>query len=651
MTPAELPFLAELIDVKPDQARWRSAVETVLGGSARLMLVPKDQFARSSAAIDPLHLRGRLTFHGVAMNLDSTPEPSTQRLAGKVDHKDTPFRGWVQNHLAAEERNLLCVEDARDLDGPGGRVTLAGQTRRGMRGSHGRSDTVNIIGFSNEDALADIEVQLSLIENQLSDLDQQRNSIDEQRASLGRRRRGFEAVQDVSWTDIDVAGSESRIRELEHARELILSADDRLQALEGHIAHLDKTLDDVQERHYKYRDIRNRLNAEHTSIVDRQDEVTTDLDQLDRDGVTLSDTQTAHLDAEFAAAVAPRDPAVWADFVENCARLQGRLNAALTSARLTADRAAEALTTTFQAYQNIWEDPNLGVSVDSYPDYADILDNILSTGLHHRRAEWRLRLTTWSGEDLVPLAGAMETCIEDIEERLIPVNEILRHLPFGANKDRLQIKLRRLTPETVVQFRKDLRTLSSAATKNLTDEQLEARFRALQRFMARIRRRDDPRALPDVSERDRLLDVRWHVEVTAQRFSPAGDLLSTHSSLGGKSGGESQELVAFIVGAALRFRLGDEEVRARPRFAPVFLDEGFIKSDAEFAGRAVQAWKHLGFQLIVGAPLDKVTALEPHMDEMLAITKNTATHFSYISRLADSRDDENASEPASAQLA
>ena len=93
-----------------------------------------------------------------------------------------------------------------------------------------------------------------------------------------------------------------------------------------------------------------------------------------------------------------------------------------------------------------------------------------------------------------------------------------------------------------------------------------------------------------------------------------------YASLGGKSGGETQELMAFIVGAALRYQLGDED--RRPRFAPVFLDEGFIKSDSEFAGRSVQAWKKLGFQLIVGVPLDKVTALEPTMRLILTVTKS-----------------------------
>ena len=91
--------------------------------------------------------------------------------------------------------------------------------------------------------------------------------------------------------------------------------------------------------------------------------------------------------------------------------------------------------------------------------------------------------------------------------------------------------------------------------------------------------------------------------------------------------------MAFIVGAALRYQLGDES-RTRPRFAPVFLDEGFVKSDSEFAGRAVGAWQRLGFQLIIGAPLDKVTALEPHMDVILGVSKS-ASGYAFIHGMQD----------------
>ncbi len=136
--------------------------------------------------------------------------------------------------------------------------------------------------------------------------------------------------------------------------------------------------------------------------------------------------------------------------------------------------------------------------------------------------------------------------------------------------------------------------------------------------------------------RDTYLDVRKHVEITAVRVNTVGIEVATYASLGGKSGGETQELVAFIVGAALRYQLGDED-RARPRFAPVFLDEGFVKSDSEFAGRAVNAWKGLGFQLIVGAPLDKVTALDPDMDLMLTVTQS-AKGYSHITELRPAAD-------------
>lgn len=187
-----------------------------------------------------------------------------------------------------------------------------------------------------------------------------------------------------------------------------------------------------------------------------------------------------------------------------------------------------------------------------------------------------------------------------------------------VNGTELKIVLRRLDPADVAEFRRELKLLSSGLTEDLSDEQAESRFRRLRKFIARIRK-PEAGTRPTVN-RDVYLDVRKHVEITAVRLDSTGRQVATYAYLGDKSGGETQELVAFIVGAALRFQLGDEN-RARPRFAPIFLDEGFVKSDSEFASRAVGAWKGLGFQLIVGAPLDKVTALEPAMDLLLSVTK------------------------------
>ncbi|MEQ4523164.1 hypothetical protein, partial [Nocardioides kribbensis] len=112
----------------------------------------------------------------------------------------------------------------------------------------------------------------------------------------------------------------------------------------------------------------------------------------------------------------------------------------------------------------------------SYPDFARILADIRGTGLAERRTEWRRRLTEWSGQDLVPLVGAMAASIEDIEDRLEPINAILRRLEFGGAGDRLRIRLRRLSPAHVQVFLKDLRALSAASPARLEEADLERRF-------------------------------------------------------------------------------------------------------------------------------------------------------------------------------
>jgi uncharacterized protein YPO0396 len=161
----------------------------------------------------------------------------------------------------------------------------------------------------------------------------------------------------------------------------------------------------------------------------------------------------------------------------------------------------------------------------------------------------------------------------------------------------------------VSKFRKRLNQLSAPV---VTDDAAEAarRFDAYRRLNTELQS----------SDRTMLLDVRRHIHITAERVTPEGTVVAQYDTLGGKSGGETQELIAFIVGSALRYRLGGEPTHG-PAFAPVLLDEAFIKADALFAGRAVTAWKRLGFQLVIAAPVDKYQALEPHVPRTLFIDK------------------------------
>lgn len=627
--PAEdLPFVAELIDVDSGQEKWRKAAEVTLASVARILLVDEDLLDEFSRVIDPLRLPIRIHFEGVELKPHEDFRGDPWRISGKLIFKESPFSRWVQGRVRAANTDALCVDSPAELDGSGPRVTVNGQTRNGRKGAHGELRDRNIIGFSNKARLEEIAREIAALTETLTTLSGEATAINTQLGQLRDRKTAFQYALDTDWRSIDVAGIETTIAEKKGEQQRLLANSDILRTLNEEHEQRSVQLEQAQrEKHLSKQDLDN-LDTEHRELIDRGKEVSSDLDRIERDHSTFLSTElTTRLDAEFATVSDRSDLNGLPDALK---RLRNRLVEKERQERENAQKSRESLERILHSYQQLWPDPNLGDSMASYPAYREILDDILSTGLHERRQEWKRRLSKWSGEDLVPLNGAFDTSIEEIEDRLHPVNGILAGLPFGAGRDRLKIVLRRLHRDDITAFRRELKLLSSGATEDLTDDQTETRFKRLRGFMNQIRKPDG--GAKSTAQRDYLLDVRKHVEITAARVTTEGIEISTYSSLGGKSGGETQELVAFIVGAALRFQLGDES-RARPRFAPVILDEGFVKSDSEFTGRAVQAWKGLGFQLIIGAPLDKVTALEPHMDLLLGMTKDLNTGYSYITPL------------------
>ncbi|WP_308465059.1 ATP-binding protein [Rathayibacter soli] len=629
----DLPFVAELIDVRPEEERWRRAVETTLGGIARTVLVDRHTRNRLSAAIDGVTITPRIRFQAVTLADHQEWRGDPDYISGKVAFKPSPFSAWVQDRISNDGVDHLCISDAVSLDGREPRVTPAGQTRDGDRGAHGESAEGDIIGFSNERRLADIVTLLDELEPQIAAVRERVNDVQARLNDVRAQKSAHVQVQDTIWAEIDHLGIDRRIVELEDEVRRLRDANQILDALQDEEERI-KPLDAKANRDRVLASNRvDELDKEWECLVDDQDTAQTAIDAIvGRQTASVTDAQQAYLDKLFAD---NWDITSLKSFGPNMRALRNRLQEEAATAQRAARSATSAMESLFEAYQRQWPENNLGVSATSADGYREILDRIQSEGLHERRDKWRREFAAWSSDDLLRLNDAFDTALEDIGDRLRPINRILDTLPFGG-KGVLQINLRRLQGEDLSTFRRGLRELSSGLALELTEQQVETRFTRLREFMSRI-------GIPEghtkssTSLRDRFLDVRQHVVITAVVLDENRREIATHDSLGDKSGGETQELVAFIVGSALRYQLGDE-TRSRPRFAPVFLDEGFVKSDSEFAGRAVRAWQDLGFQLVIGAPLDKVTALEPHMDLIHTVTKSPKG-YSFISDIRDASDE------------
>lgn len=625
MSPDAFPYVAELLDIPSEHAEWTMAIEVALAGIARVMIIDQTQLERVSAAIDPIIMR-RFSFNGVERAPHQERYGDPAKISGKVSHKPGPYSHWVASRIGDEGNDALTVSGPEQLAGPGRRITRAGQLRHGRSGSHGVSRSPNIIGFSNESRLAEIDEQMRDLKKQTDEHDALVAELERRSRHLGDLRAAHQHVAATTWRSIDIDANAARISELVKQRQRIIDSSDTLAALDAEHARVTRELAAATTDRVTAAGMQRTANETWGRIAEQRDAVSNEIERVEILGTpVLSEDQRTELDAQYARLGSGARPDRHELFADDLSRIREQLNARLREHQDKERRAIESLEATFARYNSDerWHDNDRGTTVREYPVYKEILDVILTKGLAQRRQEWARSVNTWTGEDLVPLSGAYEAAIGEIRDRLVPVNQILETVPFGAHGYRLKIELTETRNDEVAEFRKELRLLAGGATEDLTEAETLKRFLRLRSFLDQLR--DKPKVIrrdgtPTPTRRDILLDVRKHAEITAAAYE-GNERRATYASLGGKSGGETQELIAFIVGAALRYQLGGEG-NARPTFAPVLLDEAFIKADSEFAGRAVSAWKKLGFQLIIGAPLDKVTGLEPHMDKLVSIAKS-----------------------------
>lgn len=632
---SEAPFLAELVAVNKDEMAWQEAIEKVLSPAATRMLVPDKLLDDFQRAVNNLRLSGELRFDGATAGMSEAPLEASNTTAGKLDFAPSPYRGWVMRRVASDAYNAICVNSPADLGRGGFRVTREGQTRRGRAGSLGRRRGVYVLGFSNEDLVEAVKAKVRGLERDIADDQSLKEKLDQKFESLDEKLVAHRLLERSTFEAIDVREARGREATKRAQRETLLTGDSILSQLKTTADETKAAFKRSVEAAALLANRKETAEQVWKEFADRRDELTSFQDIVgNQHSDVLTDEVTAYLDERFLSVCAGGDPGDLDAFASRLNQLRKALTDAQSKAASAVNQANDDLVATFKQYLDLYDDPTLSPRLAAYPDFARILDDITTRGLQERREAWRAKLMEWSGEHLFLLHQEMSSAVADIEARLDPINYILRQLAFGPTDSRLQMRMRKVRRDEATTFLTHLRALSSGATVELDDHKMEARFKELEAFMARLRSPKDPSYDPKLSQRDDLLDVRKHVEVLAERQARNGNVEATYTSLGSKSGGETQELIAFIVGSALRFRLGDEE-RERPRFAPVFLDEGFIKADAQFASRAVNAWTGLGFQIVVGAPMDKYAALEPHMRRFLLVTKNQTSKRSTIRAISD----------------
>ncbi|MFD8493874.1 ATP-binding protein [Amycolatopsis sp. NPDC059657] len=614
LTPDDLPFVGELIEVRTEFEPWRDAFNLALGGFATRLLIDIGGLSSFREAINAVPTVRRVQFEGVRTGLRDEVRLDGTTLPGRLDYRPSPFTAWLKSELA-RRFDFVCVEAPGLLAKYSKALTITGQTSEGGRGAHGGQGRPNLLGFTNSRMLADLENRIGSARERFDSAVVSVSRSVENLDLFEDRRATYQILTELSWDQVDVSSVEAERDRWNRVVEEVRLDNPKIDQLQSQVDELKEKVRELTERVGRQKEAVERLDKAWESTVDEVDRAQLALDTAAETATDVSQQHQAYLETLFDSKPDGAAPeGTLEEFDAALKRAAERLRADRQSAAEAIGRSRNALLDIFSTFRERWPNPNLGTDPDaSYRDFDRLLTDLETNGLHDLESEWRDSLLKLSGNDLTGLDSELAAAVREIRDRIDPVNRILAGLPFADDNHRLRIDPQESHSTVRARFRKELRDVRAFIDQAATDDDRERAYHRMAKVIDRIRR-----TAPDFAD---LVDVRNHVRISAEKRDLEDEHVAVYDHIGEKSGGESQELVAFIVGAALRYQLGDAGA-TRPRYAPVFLDEALIKADAHFTGRAIGAWRGLGFQLIIGAPNDKHSAIEPHVDAEYLVLKN-----------------------------
>ncbi|WP_407343150.1 ATP-binding protein [Pengzhenrongella phosphoraccumulans] len=599
---ADLPFVGELIDVASSEEVWRPAAERLLGGFGLGLLVARGSYAQVAQFVDTHDLRGRVRYTPVDTGERPAGAPgAVGTMAAKIDVADSPFAGWVTDQLVHRFAHT-CAQEASELAHLPQAVTLRGQIKH-RGGTHEKDDRDGahrdrVIGFDNAATVRDLEQEISALELHRDELAIAVGQADAARELVGRRRDAWARLASVTWDEIDVAAADRALAQLD-AEAASSASGDALVGLDEQLGQLTEARDEANHQARTALAASTEAERRWSARLTEEDAVTTRLDAAPE----LAADELRVL-AEIAASCNP-NPEVEGVGALRKAMVQA-VEARLATVRLAETNARGRIQLMLANFLHRWPDEagELSPEVDSAPDYLARLKYLLEDDLPGALDDWRRLMHRINQMGLSSLIQTLRDERHMIDDRISPVNDVLRHVPFGYD-GYLQIATSDVEPPASRAFKAEIDAiLETTPGKDLDDAGLEERFRRIQRLMVRL---DGTEPADREWQRD-VLDVKRHVRIAAEEYRRGETSARVYEGVGATSGGEGQELIAATLGAALRYQLGGiEEV---PVFGSVTVDEGFVKSDPDVTRRAIRALQSFGFQLLIAAPLDKYQSME-----------------------------------------
>lgn len=628
LTPEQLPYAGELLDVFQRHAEWRGAAERVLRGFALSLLVPQEQYDAVAGWVNGRRLtsRGRdgrpvgarLVYERVAARRVRLQRQTGDGLllADCVEIKDGPFAEYLADELA-KRADFRCAISLAEFRAEQRAVTREGQVRSGDR--HEKDDRHRVddprrwvLGWANERKIAALRQELEEYQTALRAAERDIDAIGEVRDELQRRLDALARLDGYTvWSDLDEAEAEDRAKEADAERTRLLAGSSRL-------AEINQALERNERRTGDVNDAIDDLTGRLARIVDRMEQATADKGQDDafvgsRPAVELEAARMVYpdLDARLGDALPIRSG--------QCADAGRQLTEDLYRRIDRLTKELGGLGQSLAAYMNDvlrrWPElrGDMDATVESRGDFLAFHHRVAEDDLPRFEKEFKRQLNTNTIRELAQFNNWLRRQAEEIDNRISKINEALGAIPYNTGRY-IKLEKQPTTNTDVSAFRADLRNATDDTLSGDDDHYSEQRFSDVKRIIDRFRGRDGY-ADSDKAWTRRVTDVRnWFVFSASERDLETDVEWEHYSDSDGKSGGQKEKLAYTILAASLAYQFGLEwGVEKSKDFRFAVIDEAFGRGSDVSTRYALELFAKLGLQLLIVTPLQKVHVIEPYV--------------------------------------
>ncbi len=634
---SDLPFVGELLRVRQSEQHWEPAIERLLRGFGRQLLVPESWYSQVSMYVNQTNLAGRLVYHRV--HSTRTPRHDGYLEQNALFHKlevrpETAFTGWLTAELI-DGFNYLCCETLAEFQRANRALTQNGQVRHGQQ-RHEKDDRYPlgdrrryVLGWSNQEKIKALELELQEVRKQQEQVQSQVKQIEarsdaaQTRMSVLQMLRAVENFEQIDWQMVALRLEESRrqLRELEEKSQHL----DTLRKQLEKVSQDSQTLQETNSHTVgNIRDLRRQIKEAEEIITQCASSLENEI--LIREEATLGR-------------------------IERDLRESQRREKELILTLQNIDEARERLrqlyhnrSQTFQANQRILGEKIVNGMRDfrqTNPVYEQEMDTRLEAIGEYRRAfeqvrhddlpRHKRRFKDLLNEKVITDIGSFKAALDmqegEIRRSIARLNGSLGSIGY-TDSTFIQLVCERSRDTRLKEFRDLLRACLPDVGKARTAEDNETSFRSLRSLLKRFE--DDARWTNLVT------DVRNWLDFSAEElFRETGEQKNYYTDSSGKSGGQKVKLAYTILASAIAYQYGlDQESGREHTFRFVAVDEAFSKSDAQNARYAMELFRQLDLQVLVVTPLDKIHVAEPFISACHFVVNNVDENDSHVVTLS-----------------